>query len=61
MSKKPAEFPYLGLAVDEDKFITRLWQSFQSSGHLMTRDQIQAVVAIVDKSFAPPIPQPQSV
>lgn len=53
------EFPHLKLGIDEGKFVTRLWQSMQASGHLLTRDQVKACVQLVDNSFAPPPPQPQ--
>lgn len=58
---KPSEFPHIRLAVDEEAFVTALWKALQSGGHLMTREQVKASVAIADRAFAPPPPQAVSV
>lgn len=54
------QFPHLAIGVNEERFVLRLWQSMQASGHLMTLAQVRACLAIVDASFAPPPPQPQN-
>lgn len=54
-------FPHLGLAVDDAQFVSRLWQALHAGGHLLALDHVRASVAIVDKSFQPPPPQPVTV
>lgn len=46
-------FPNLGLAVDEQQFVQRLFQELQGSGHLIARTHILAVLIDVDRSFTP--------
>lgn len=56
------QFPHLPAALsNEQLFVTRLWQALQSGGHLLAREHVASAVAIVDRSFAPEPPQPQSV
>lgn len=58
---KSPEFSHLNLGVDEYQFTTKLHLALQSSGHLLTRDQVKACLLIVNAGFSPPPIQPQQV